>query len=401
MSNGPISIPDHLQNLIYKILKEHGMSGTISMKGRQPLKPGANWLGQILEIEAVGGNPQNQEKTLIFIAKMAPTIKLYRDFFPIRLIYEREIYMYNTIIPEFLKVQKQLNVMNFFAPFVHCYATNFEEEQEIVLLENMFTLGYRSIGQHLPVDYQHASLIMKACGKLHALSFVIKDHKPELFEEMRNNTKEIFMSSGLRESFLELIMKLGTKVLNYLEKDSKVYKAFETLLKHSSFFIDIPQCKADGEYAVIAHGDYEIRNMLFKYEDKVDDSSPTDLCLLDWQLSVFANPMVDVSIFIWICTDQKLRDQHYFDLIESYYDSFSSFLLELGGDLEKSYPRTVFDKHLKQYSAFEQPNFSEAIDFTDMVKILSENTNETYLVRIKEIVEDFIKYDYNFDGGLQ
>ncbi|KAF5290793.1 hypothetical protein FQR65_LT11525 [Abscondita terminalis] len=409
MSIDQILIPDYIETLIYKYFKECGINEKANIIVKPGVKPGDNWMGQILEINV---KVDNREEISI-IGKLAPTLQFFRDSFPVRSIYEREIYMYSTILPEFLRMQQENNVISTFAPFAKCYATHFEDKRETLLLENMKKYGYRTVRHEVSVDYHHASLVMKSCAKLHALSFVFRTQNPDLFENMISYLKK---STEIPESFCESVANLAKIVLNGIEENTQRYKALERFVKHPSYMIDLMlQLETVKEYEVINHGDYQIRNILFKYSDDSNPTVPTDLCMLDWQLSVIGSPCLDISYFIWICTDKKFRDQHYLKLIDLYYDTFSSFLFEFGGDPNKLYPRSVFEKHLKLFSIFgffgalynvasnladfeRVPNVFVEDSDKSLIRMFEEVANDSYYIRMYEIVEDFVKYGYSLSS---
>ncbi|KAF5302543.1 hypothetical protein FQR65_LT00915 [Abscondita terminalis] len=407
MSPKQVALPKHLQKLIDKIIAERGIENKI-IDIKPFVNPGDNWLGNILKIKIVGNNIQNNHVSVSFIVKLAPTVQIQRQCFPISALYEREIYMYNFVIPELIKLQKENNVKNIFAPFAKCYGTISKEGEETVLLENMQPLGYDTVNHRHPVSYHHASLAMKYYGKLHAMSFALQAQKPELYEEIRTN---IIISTGVGQTIHKLTERMGLKVLNYIEKEVEIYKAFMLFLKNPSFvFKELVTKKLERPYGVVLQMDSQLRNILFKHEAS-DASVPKDLCFIDWQASVLSNPCIDIGSFLWISTDKQLRDNYYFDLIDTYYTSFSSFLNEFGEDSEKMYPRAVFEKHLQKYSSFgllasiwslainllkpeDVPNVADAVNSEVLLELISDRTGDEYFTRIRNNIVDFINYGY-------
>ncbi|KAF5290792.1 hypothetical protein FQR65_LT11524 [Abscondita terminalis] len=393
------SISTQRQVFINEILKQLGIVEVETLIANQVVKPGDNCFGQILEINVVGKKVQNTVDKISIIAKLAPSVQTDEEYFVIRSIYKREIYMYDVVLPELVIFQKNHKIKNMFAPFAQCYATSGDDGQEIILLENMNNNGYRSVSRQIPVDYKHASLMIKSCAKLHAISFAFRDQKPDLFEELSAYTKK---STGVPEMFLPIVVNIATKMLNNIEKTSEVYEALHSFIKDPHYVLELFQSESAGEHAVITHGDYQNKNILFRYKDKSNPTIPSDLCILDWQLSIFASPCLDISSFVWACTDKKLRNEHYFELIDLYYDTFCKFLCELGGDPEKLYPRTVFENQLKKFSVtgliaaiFNIADFSNDTGDTLSIETFDEIANVSCFSRICENFEDFLKYGYS------
>ncbi|KAF5302539.1 hypothetical protein FQR65_LT00911 [Abscondita terminalis] len=411
MDNNEIEIPDYVKKVIDKICTDFKINQCYVLQAASPIKLGENWLGQILKITAKIDNNEN----LNVIAKIPPASNIYRDLFSLRIAFEREIYMYKEVIPEFKKIQQENKIKDVFEPFVNCLETSLDERREIIVLQNMNLRGYRTLNQNQAVDYEHASLAMKTLGKYHALSFALREQKPELFKKLGNNTKEIFFISTIRPLYVQVTQNLGDQILNYLPKNSEVFRKFQSFIKDPNFVIDkIMNPELAGVYSVIGHGDFQSKNLMFSYENKLNPDSPTKLCVLDWQLSRIGSPCLDVSTFLWLCTDKNLRNRHYDELLKIYYTNFSWFLKKLGGNPEKSFPLVVFKEHLKHFSiaglflsiwmiltnitdSHDTPDITGYDSIEQAIDAYSSNvSNETYLTTIENLIHDFIKCGYDF-----
>lgn len=69
---------------------------------------------------------------------------------------------------------------------------------------------------------------------------------------------------------------------------------------------------------VFSHVDLWTSNVMFKYNDENGQKIPTQAILLDFQLSRYLPPAVDVLISIYLNTNRKFRDQ-YFNHLKSLY----------------------------------------------------------------------------------
>lgn len=54
------------------------------------------------------------------------------------------------------------------------------------------------------------------------------------------------------------------------------------------------------------------------------------MILLDFQLARCCSPVLDLMFFIYSCTDKRLRDQHYEDILKNYYDELIKSMILLG-----------------------------------------------------------------------
>lgn len=135
------------------------------------------------------------------------------------------------------------------------------------------------------------------------------------------------------------------------------------------------------------------------------------MILLDFQLSRLGSVAADLSYFFFTCTDGELREKHYEELLQHYYQVFSDFLIELGSDPKKLFPYDIFVEHMKKFSAYgilmammvlhlmlsdsdEVPNIAESQSEVDMEAWRYETRNvDLYLARVKDVIRDVFKYE--------
>lgn len=69
-----------------------------------------------------------------------------------------------------------------------------------------------------------------------------------------------------------------------------------------------------GKFSVICHGDCWAPNFLLKHN--ATDSIAVDTKMIDFQLARFASPATDISFFMYACTQQDIREQHFDEFIQ-------------------------------------------------------------------------------------
>jgi hypothetical protein len=144
--------------------------------------------------------------------------------------------------------------------------------------------------------------------------------------------------------------------------------------------------------------------------------------LIDWQISRYCSPVIDLVYFIFICTDRQLRAKHYDELLNIYHHSLKELLDHLGGDTMTQFPFTAFLRHLKKFGKFGvvmatmilpmlQTKNEELMDMdymaekmvnpdpAEMEKLMKEYMEkssgyQTSVKRMREVFEDAIKYGY-------
>ena len=333
-----------------KILNEHLREldiahDTISINGTS--RPGENFCGIINYITV------NSQKPLHLVIKTAPDNPIIRKAYPIHEMYETEQHFYTYILPELSKLQKEHKIQHPFISLPKLYKANLEEGKEVIVLEDMTKSGFETKNLLKTVDYDHAVCVIRQYGRLHALSFALKVYKPNIFEKIKRNTST---------HILERFNYDETRLANYKQRMDAILKcvdknedkvAYETFLKFSEQIVNVIKKVVNtdraGEHAVLTHCDGWISNFMFKYENS---SVPTSVCFLDWQLAHFGSPALDLSFFIFACTSEAFRKNHYKDLIQEYYKSLSKSLAEFGLEAETIFPFTVLEEHLKKFSAY-------------------------------------------------
>lgn len=135
------------------------------------------------------------------------------------------------------------------------------------------------------------------------------------------------------------------------------------------------------------------------------------MALLDFQLSRTGSPAADLSYFLYACTDGKLREKHYEELLKHYHKVLSNCLKELGSDANELFPYDVLLDHMKRFSAYgvvmammvlhlmlsdpdEIPDISGDNMDLEAWKYETRNVN-VYLARVKDIVRDVLKHKYD------
>ncbi|KAK4884189.1 hypothetical protein RN001_000460 [Aquatica leii] len=379
------------------------------------IKPGENWVSVILKIKVDGEDKNNQKTSLNFFVKVAPVEHGIRNFFSVPQMFEREVYIYDKIIPEFIKIQKENNINPIFQPFVKFYGYTLTQFNEVIVMDDMNRLGYVSYDVQKYVDYEHALMYMQTIGKFHALTLAIKDQKPNLFNEYKRNTKEtiISVSSAMRKTMIDLMTE-GVERLN-TKGYTVEYEKYKKIMKQYPDIVLEVLCNRDaGPYIVISHGDCQLRNVLFKYGDTSTPNHPTNMCLLDWQVGFIGSPVYDLSFFIFSNTNKSLRDKYYHMLINEYYRSLSTFLRKLGSNPKKMFSFETLQDHLKKFSLFgvligvwvslgriyevdEHPKIFTTIDENQMSNKFKEEPKDSkaYFAAVEDILLDYISYGYD------
>lgn len=145
------------------------------------------------------------------------------------------------------------------------------------------------------------------------------------------------------------------------------------------------------------------------------NEEPVDVVFLDYQIMKRCSPVVDIMHLMFTSSDEAYRRDHYEELINYYYECLGSRLKELDCDVSKSYPRDIFETHLKALLPFGMViafmflplQLSEPADFLDLEEVAKNaddpkeqdlsfkdpKTKEAYCDRINGLIRDFVKFN--------
>lgn len=223
---------------------------------------GDGYLGDITFVKV----QEESGKTFGFVVKSGKNNTTLRQQFPIRNSFLNEIFIYKKLFPEYLDFQKEKNVECVFDNLAKCYETRIDEKMEVVVLENMKDAGYFLWDRNVGMNREHVVEILKNYGKLHAISFALKDQKPELFCDLVSHLKDIFVEVFQNLKNTEKgIFKDVTDLAKTKGFDDIVEKAMILDQQRSEIHLN-PDTK--NPYAVIVHGDCWNNNFMFKYKVK-------------------------------------------------------------------------------------------------------------------------------------
>ena len=98
--------------------------------------------------------------------------------------------------------------------------------------------------------------------------------------------------------------------------------------------------------SVVSQGDSWAPNFL------VNEIMPGkfEALLLDFQLARCVSPVLDVSFFLYVCTDKNLRDKYYDKLLKDYYTTLANSTKLLGLSIsEKIYTWSTYIREVTRY----------------------------------------------------
>ncbi|KAI4466845.1 hypothetical protein MML48_2g00006943 [Holotrichia oblita] len=336
-------------NLLENRLKEIGITN-YNMKMSPGCKPGDNMLGIVAKVQINGTDSKGSDTELNWIVKIAPPIQALRKIIKVDILYQNEVLIYESVFPIYKELEKERSIRNGFNSYPEYLFSNLDHLKETVVMTDMTSLGFVARNKKEPLELEHVKLVMKTYGKLHALSYAFQDKMPSLFEQFSTNFQrniqnaiDVFELKKTQQGIMEDALATLDPIRNNL-----AYKKFSKFVDNF-MAIYFEASRHSNKHSVIGHGDSWINNMLFKYENS-SSSTPSAVCLLDFQTVNYASPVCDISYFLFTCTDKDFRDQHYDNVVKLYYYNLCSHLTDLGCDPEKFLPFHILEAELKKYS---------------------------------------------------
>lgn len=213
---------------------------------------------------AQNGNPFN----LNLILKQAPTDKTQRIAFNVEKCFNREIFMYETVLPIFSKLENDFQIQKKLR-YPTLYGTSRVKGSETLILEDLSKEGFMLRNKHESLDWNHCQLSLEYLARLHSLSFVLKKRNPDLFY-LISNLPETFFSGTFFEYYKKFRLRNTVERATKCLDPQKEKHCIEKLLYFEENFVELfEECLSNNNNNgcnVISHGDGWSNNIFYKYK---------------------------------------------------------------------------------------------------------------------------------------
>lgn len=217
----------------------------------------------------ITGTRDGQLDHLGLICKSLPDNPARRQLFSAARAFEREVYMYNKVLPQLDAFQREKNVNDEqdggFFNFPKCYfaISNMISDHHVIIMENLRQKGYGMCDRLTPIDFDCVSTFMTAIGRLHGVSFALKDQRPEVFETFRE-MDDIMLDMLFQSKSWEDLFNSGYDNILLMFKETKdVTYLKEVRTNWSRHFQECLNNGVAAPFEVIGHGDCWINNLMF------------------------------------------------------------------------------------------------------------------------------------------
>ncbi|XP_045467743.1 uncharacterized protein LOC123676092 [Harmonia axyridis] len=396
-------IMNDLEVFTKTIMKNEGIAEyDINIEGQT--EKGTNYSSEIVFFSVT---PKTVEKKYSFVMKTTKRSKKMRELSQDAVGDKREMHLYSKVAPAIrqmlIESASDFHLENMTQP----YLVNEDPGHETMIMDNLKAKGFRLWDTNKPMNMEHIRTVLSNYGKYHASTMALRFKNPKVFANLTKEMNNIFAAfiddEGVRKLFgdymrdaIQILNKAGLK--NIAEKLEEVPENVINILAN---------CPNEEDKVLITHGDCWINNMMFKYKN-AESLEPLGVCFLDFQLSSFGSPATDLSYFLYTSCDENTITNEFENLLQFYYDSFSSTLKKLALDPEEIFSILKLKDHWRKYAisglimaAFvikvqlakkdeAAPDISESGDLS-LMKLGQIENNDHFESRIIAVFKNFAK----------
>ncbi|CAD7093764.1 unnamed protein product [Hermetia illucens] len=299
--------------------------------------------------------------------------------------FSSEIYMYTKVLNDCRDILEKCGYRDLLAPRI-LYTSL--EPRKVLVFEDLKELGYFMFPRDAPDEYE-TRLIFSKLAQLHAATFKLKaDGRNDL------NFKGSFNISYARKldfcitgpQFLTEVMETLPGFEPYAQKMRKI--TVEWLVKKCIEITNQP-----ASFSVLNHGDFHIRNMMFK---RNEFDAISEIALVDFQVPHWGSPAYDL-LYMALILPYRFREmafRHYFNifidvLVKTGYEGELPTYEQLQQEIKAhSCIDLYFQSTMGLFLHMDRSKMDFQMDafMTDRALRRSVYNGEAYIAHIKEVV---------------
>uniref|UniRef100_A0A1Y9IVM7 CHK domain-containing protein n=1 Tax=Anopheles minimus TaxID=112268 RepID=A0A1Y9IVM7_9DIPT len=307
-----------------KVMRESEKDSTITLSGACVLRPGTNLgdhFGSVMFRTTIKyrSNRFKGEKSVNVIMKTKPEADgLKKELLEDDGMFRIEIDMYNNTLPE---IARRLKAIGEEYKYPRCiYGTL--EPRAILILEDISDQGW-VMGEFIKT-FDEMKSITKDIAMIHAASVVIESSDSKFAAKYRHSIANKFIGlEGMVQKGFRDLMQLTVSYPEFAHFAKPLVK-FQEDLKD---FFDGMFYPSKTYQNVLIHGDCHIKNVMHKVDT---GGRVTDTILLDYQVSCWTSPAIDLYYLLDLIPTQEVKDNHRAEVIYFYYQQYTDLLKRLG-----------------------------------------------------------------------
>uniref|UniRef100_A0A182M7V6 CHK kinase-like domain-containing protein n=1 Tax=Anopheles culicifacies TaxID=139723 RepID=A0A182M7V6_9DIPT len=367
-------------------------------------QPGDNYSSDVFSIVV----HYNDCKEIRLVAKVIVDDEMLKCFGESLGTFVKEVNTFRQLLPAFSRIVSGSNAANPVQFGARCFHAT-RDPTDTIVFEDLKALGYRMPDRTRGgLDLAHCELIMRKIGLFHAASmvYVVSDAFDKQFfaeryshgmarpgDEVHNNPALAMFNKGL-DKFLEVSQEWPElKRSIWLKLQALKPDYTRRLLKSLS-----PEGpNEEVNFRVLNHGDLWTNNMMFRYDDPANDASVRKVIFVDFQLSSYGSPGLDLVYCLHNCPQFEIRETQTKYLLQLYHQSLREGL-SAGG-----YERSRFPTFADVQKEYERHEFIGLVSVVSMLPIILMERTEGVKLTFENLVnaEDAEKIrDIQYQGKL-
>lgn len=251
----------------------------------------------------------NKECNKNVIVKVMPYSEISSQVMIKNKLYPRESLVYTEILKETNNLLSSIDDFTKISP--RCLKTG-DSPTNYLIFEDLRDDGYKMGDRKTGLDFENSLTILRKIAKLHACSAILYERNPSIMDMYLTGS---ISSDPDRQDFL-IFYKLSAKSVEacvekwegFTEIAQKLKGFNERIVKRG---IDT-YIRDETIFNVLNHNDIWMNNFMFKYSD---DSKLEDILLLDYQLSYWGSPGVDLNFFFFGSVESDVREEQFHCLV--------------------------------------------------------------------------------------
>ncbi|VVC43033.1 Protein of unknown function DUF227,Protein kinase-like domain,CHK kinase-like [Cinara cedri] len=224
--------------------------------------------------------------------------------------------------------------------------------QDMVVLESVCLHEYRLSDQLVYLDFDHLAVALRTLAKFHGLSYRAKHDDPVKFAETIAGVKETQWDADgqwyVRGDGLGKLLETALDRLAERHGDGMAARRFRTELLGDARRTLRHVMEPVEPSAVLCHGDFNWNNLLFRYDS---GGRPVDVMLVEMSNVRYGSPALDLSFFLYMNTDRRLRDARWDELLDAYCAALSSAVSDSAGAVWVP-DRARLDEEMREHSFY-------------------------------------------------
>ncbi|KAJ8664999.1 hypothetical protein QAD02_006661 [Eretmocerus hayati] len=296
----------------------------------------------------IKSNVKNEEKEVKLVVKSLPNNMGRRKTYRSAEFFHNEILFYTEIAEKFEEYLKAKNQSSLFL-VPECVAYHLDGQEDYIALKDVCPLGFGPASRQSCLTLDQCRFMLEAMARFHGISFAYKDQFKEDFEARASKLNETYFTTEIYETwyknFHNILLRVAKDALAKEYPGSEGEQRFNSYQPGALYQKCVDFCSRwHASTSVVNQGDSWAPNFLIR----TDPVGNTEVLMLDFQLARSSSPVLDLSFFIYSCTDKSLRDKHFDDLLDIYHKELTKTIKILGSDPDKVYPKQLFLEEVKE-----------------------------------------------------